>query len=259
MSLPTLTTLLSSDFVRDSRQDLNDNFSKLNVQATQLSCGLVQLASTAESLAGTDTQKAITPSTLQSKIDQSLSGSLTVAGDLIPSLDSTYDVGSNSNFWNKVYTNQIILNTTSDNLSAITGTLYFNGSEVLFEDNQIITDLQTGKATRDIITITQDRTISASESGCCFSISGGDVAFQLPTISESFESYFTFIKPISSTLLINADLATSGEIRNGTSLYNNTSAEDYATVTLLSNLLDPISGLGKWHVIGSDGTWQVSG
>lgn len=75
-TLPTVNTIPGTQILSVSRPVINSNFAALSAQSTASIAGLIQIASGAEVAAGTDTEKAIVPSTLKSRID-------VVSGDVI--------------------------------------------------------------------------------------------------------------------------------------------------------------------------------
>jgi len=93
MALPTITTILSGDLIKNSRVTINDNFSAINTASTESDSGLIELATLSETLAGIDDERAIVPINLKSYFDSRLSGSNNF-GSVLPAITNTYNLGS---------------------------------------------------------------------------------------------------------------------------------------------------------------------
>jgi len=126
------------------------------------------------------------------KTGATITGSLTMVGNIIPSINQTYDLGSPSKQWNHLYIS--------------TGSIYMNGIEVMFmnNNNQVVIGNQTISTTG-----TTGITIS--------SISGSQVITGSQIISGSLN--VTGSAQITGSLLFNnaLHLGTSGTTINGSS------------------------------------------
>ena len=97
--------------------------------ATASAAGIVELATGAETVTGTDSTRAVTPAGLTSRFDEpgtiggttpgavnastlSTTGTFTSGGDILPNNDSEDDLGSTGTRWAEVYTDALTL--TSD-------------------------------------------------------------------------------------------------------------------------------------------------
>jgi len=124
-------------------------------------------------------------------------------------------------------------------------------------NNTIFVNLQNGLVKKDVNVKPNLYSPVYTESGSVYTTSG-DTIFNLPAVSASFETYYTFVKNTSGSVLINAQ--PNDRIReggNGSTIYCTLSAENYANVTLLAAETTGLSG--RWIITSSDGSWTVSG
>lgn len=217
-NLPVIQDIPATEYLSVSRTKIMSNYGALSAAATETSAGLVELATSAEVLAGTDTQRVVTPLTL-TKYVQTLSGD-----------------------WGKSNFNELDdVNITSYS-SAQTG--YY-------------VSLVSGTSGLKLELVAPE-VLAVEESNICYDhdYASSDTDFRLPLIASYPNSTVGIIRALSSTT-VTISPSGSNTIMGANSAYiNEDTTENYSSIFMraVGNNWVVVNQVGNWGTMPVSGT-----